>query len=149
MSNKLGKQTPAQPDQGLVNGGTTPGARQFTTKQQRLIDCYAGDIKKAAKESGLSYGYARRLVTKGHIFEAIKTRQDTEIRPTNIANRQARQVFWTRLMRDKHQEVKDRLRASELLGRSEMDFVEKRIVKIEPKTLADAAALYAARKARN
>ena len=109
--------------QNSMSKQTTP-TRQFTTKQQRFIDCYAGDIKKAAKESGLSYGYARRLVTKGHIFEAIKTRQDTEIRPTNIANRQARQVFWTRLMRDKHQEFKYRLRASELLGRSEMDFTE-------------------------
>lgn len=127
----------------------TKPARQFTIKQQRFIDCYAGDIKEAAREAKLSYDYARRLVTKDHILEAIKTRQDTEIRPTNIANRQARQVFWTRLMRDKHQEVKNRLRASELLGRSEMDFVEKRIVEIEPKTLADAAALYAARKARN
>lgn len=48
---------------------TTP-TRQLTTKHQRLIDCYAGDIKAAAKESGLSYGYARRLVTKDHILEA-------------------------------------------------------------------------------
>jgi len=98
--------------------------REFTTKQQQLIDCFAGDIKEAAKKAEISYGYARRLVTKGNILEAIKNRQDTEIRPKEIANRQRRQEFWTNIMDDEDEETKDRLKASELLGRSEADFTE-------------------------
>ena len=108
MSDKMGKPTPAQ----------------LTTKQQTFVDCYAGDIKEAAKKAELSYDYARRLVTKDHILEAIKNRQDTEIRPKDIAERQARQVFWTTVMRDEKAQMKDRLHASYLLGKSEADFTE-------------------------
>ena len=98
--------------------------REFTTKQQRLIDCYAGNIKEAAEKAGLSYDYARRLVTKSHILEAIRNRQDTEVRPKNIADRQERQAFWTRIMRDGGEDTRDRLKASDLLGKSEADFTE-------------------------
>ena len=108
MSEKLGKQQPGQ----------------LTTKQQRLIDCYAGDIKEAAKKADISYGYARQLLTKSNILEAIRNRQDTEIRPKDIADRQERQAFWTEMMRDAEEETKDRLNASHLLGKSEADFTE-------------------------
>ena len=99
-------------------------ARQFTTKQQRLIDCYAGDIKEAANKANISYGYARQLLTKSNILEAIRNRQDTEVRPKDIADRQERQSFWTQIMRDTSEDTKDRLKASELLGKSEADFTE-------------------------
>ncbi len=98
--------------------------RQFTIKQQKLIDCYVGDIKEAAEKAEISYGYARRLVTKSHILEAIRNRQETEIRPKDIADRQERQQFWTEVMQDKTVEMKDRLKASELLGKSEADFAD-------------------------
>ena len=98
--------------------------RQFTTKQQKLIDCYAGDIKEAAKKADISYGYARRLVTKSNILEAIRNRQDTEVRPKDIADRQERQAFWTTIMRESSEDTKDRLKASDLLGKSEADFTE-------------------------
>jgi len=102
--------------------------RQFTTRQRRLIDCYAGDIKKAASKAGLSYDCARRLVTKSHILEAIKNRQDTEVRPKNIADRQERQQFWTQIMRDTQEDARDRLKASDLLGKSETDFKAPAVV---------------------
>ena len=112
MSDKMGKPTPAQ----------------LTTKQQTFVDCYAGDIKEAAKKAEISYSYARKLMmaegTKGNILEAIRNRQDTEIRPKDIADRQERQAFWTEMMRDTEKETKDRLNASHLLGKSEADFTE-------------------------
>ena len=98
---------------------------QLTIKQQKFIDCYDGNIKAAARQAGLSYDYCRRLVTKGHIMTAIRTRQDTEVRPTNIATRQDRQLFWSQQMRDTGINMRDRLRASELLGKSEGDFTDK------------------------
>ena len=102
--------------------------RQFTTKQQRFIDCYCGDIKEAAQKAKISYSYARKLMmaegTKGNILKAIRNRQDTEIRPKDIADRQERQKFWTRMMRDESEDAKDRLKASDLLGKSEADFTE-------------------------
>ncbi|MBN2312356.1 MAG: hypothetical protein JXM79_00410 [Sedimentisphaerales bacterium] len=102
----------------------SPQAFAFTVKQQKLVDAYDGDIKKAAKEAGLSYDYARRLVTKSHILEAIKNRQETETRPKTIATRQQRQQFWTETMNNDDVEMRDRLKASELLGKSEADFTE-------------------------
>ena len=99
--------------------------RELTGKQQIFVDCYDGDAKKAAKTAKLSYDYARRLVTKGHILKAIRNRIDNEIRPSMIASRQERQKFWSEIMNDKNQTMKDRLRASELLGKSEMDFPNK------------------------
>lgn len=98
--------------------------RPFTLKQQCFIDCYAGDIKEAAKKAKISYGYARQLLTKSNILAAVRNRQDTEIRPKTIADRQERQAFWTKTMRDRKEETKDRLKASELLGKSEADFTE-------------------------
>lgn len=97
----------------------------LTDKQQKFVDCYDGDIKKAAKKAGLSYDYARRLVTKRHIVEAVRNRMDNEIRPEMIATRQERQKFWTDTMKDEEQSMRDRLKASELLGKSEMDFPNK------------------------
>ena len=99
--------------------------RELTGKQQIFVDCYDGDAKKAAKKAKLSYDYARRLVTKGHILKAIRNRIDNEIRPSMIASRQERQKFWSDIMKDKNQSMRDRLRASELLGKSEMDFPNK------------------------
>lgn len=98
--------------------------RPFTVKQQRFIDCYAGDCKEAAKKAKICYGYARQLLTKSNILEAIRNRQNTEVRPKDIADRQERQAFWTKIMRSKSEETKDRLKASELLGKSEADFTE-------------------------
>lgn len=97
----------------------------MTDKQLRFIDCYDGDIKKAAKKAKISYGYARRLVTKDNILAAIRKRIDTEIRPLRIASRVQRQQFWSVVMNDEDQQMSNRLRASELLGKSEMDFPNK------------------------
>jgi len=96
----------------------------FTIKQQCFIDCYDGDIQKAAKKAGMSYCYARQLRTKPNILEAIKQRENTEVRPKTIMTRQQRQQFWSEVALDEDVEMKDRLRASELLGKSEADFTE-------------------------
>lgn len=46
-----------------------------------------------------------------------------------IATREDRQSFWTEVMRDKLEKMVDRLRASELLGKSQADFVDRMEVK--------------------
>jgi hypothetical protein len=101
-----------------------PVTRKLTLKQQKFVDCFDGNIKEAAAKAGLSYRYCRGLVAKEHILEAIRNRQDTEVRPKTIATRQERQAFWTKTMRDKTAMMRDRLKASELLGKSEADFTE-------------------------
>ena len=101
-----------------------PVTRNLTLKQQKFVDCFAGNIKEAAEKAGLTYQYCRRLATKSNILELIKKRQETEIRPCDIATRQQRQEFWTQIMNDTGKPLPDRLRASELLGKSEADFTD-------------------------
>lgn len=102
----------------------------MTDKQQKLVDCYDGDIKKAAKKAKMSYGHARTLLTKSYILKAVRNRLDTEVRPKVIASRQDRQKFWSEVMNDKGLLIKDRLKASELLGKSECDFPNKHEVTV-------------------
>ena len=119
---------------------------KFSQKVQVYIDVYAGDIKEAADKAGLTYQYARQVHLRADVIEAIRNRQDTEIRPATVADRQERQVYWTAVMRGEATvtvlvkvgedmipievpvSIKDRLRASELLGKSECDFSEKKVI---------------------
>lgn len=98
---------------------------KLTLRQQRFVDAYDGDTKKAAKRAGISYGYARNLMTKSDILQMIRQREKTEVRPKNIASRQTRQQFWTAIMDDESRHIRDRLKASELLARSELDFKDR------------------------
>ena len=66
----------------------------------------------------------QRMLKNVEIAAAIQARENQKIRPF-IANREARQRFWTETMLDLEQETRDRLKASELLGKSEGDFLER------------------------
>lgn len=105
--------------------GLKMAEKTVTDKQQAFIDSFDGNLKESAKKAGISYGYARNLMTKSDIQAAIKSRQETEIRPARIADRAARQAFWSDVMNNEDVKMSDRLRASELLAKSEQDFVEK------------------------
>ena len=111
----------------------------LTPKQRAFVEAYQGNASQAAIEAGYSAKTAEwqgpQLLQKPHVREAIKKRQDIESRE-RIANRQERQAFWTKIMFDPNENMKDRLRASELLGKSECDFTERHEV-----TGADGAAL--------
>jgi phage terminase small subunit len=124
---------------------------KLTTKQQRFVDFYDGNATKAAKLAGYK-GSDKQLtviaaenMAKPNIAEAIRKREEKHNNPV-IMEREERQALWTRIARGEElQEVvlgtgknkqiveippkmQDRLRASELLGKSECDFSEKRII---------------------
>lgn len=102
--------------------------RELTPKQKKFVELYNGNATQAAIAAGYSpkradaIGYD--LLRKTEISEAIRQREESESRE-RIADRQQRQFFWTSIMRGEEQEMKDRLRASELLGKSEGDFLER------------------------
>ena len=52
-----------------------------------------------------------------------------------IADRTERQRFWTETMQDRSIEIQHRLKASELLGRSEADFTDKMMVSLNLESL--------------
>lgn len=101
---------------------------KLTTKQQRFVDAYDGNATQAALAAGYSKKTAAFIgaqnLKKIQIIEAIKKRtkkSDTK----RIATREDRQKFWTDTMQDSELDMSTRLRASELLGKSEADFTDK------------------------
>ena len=97
-------------------------------KQQAFVNAYAGNATAAALAAGYSkktaYSHGQRLLKNGEIQEAIKDRETKRMAPT-IATRLERQEFWTSVLRSEDESMKDRLKAAELLGKSEGDFLER------------------------
>jgi phage terminase small subunit len=110
----------------MVAGGGME--RNLTYKQKKFIEIYAGNATKAAIAAGYSpktaYAIGVENLKKPQILKEIQARNGEESMG-KIANRQERQAFWTKVMNDLVADLSIRLRASELLGKSEADFTEK------------------------
>lgn len=100
-------------------------ATALTPGQIKFIDCYKGNATEAAREAGYKQPKVAgsRLLTNVAICAAIKAREGKEVKAT-IASRQERQEFWTSVMQDTGEDMKNRLKAAELLGKSNADFTE-------------------------
>jgi phage terminase small subunit len=108
-------------------GEHTGYSHKLTKKQKIFADIYDGNAKQAALLAGYSkvsaHSIGQRLLNNPRIKELIQNRNNKVTAPL-IMNRQARQEFWSKVIQDPEQSMGDRLRASELLGRSEADFTE-------------------------
>lgn len=107
-----------------------PKERPFTTKQLKFIEAYNGNGTEAARVAGYHGNdnvlgcVAYENLRKPRIRKAIQKRARHDIEPL-IANAVEMQVFWSKTMSRPTSSMKDRLRASELLGKSQALFVEK------------------------
>ena len=117
---------------------------KLTVKQLRFVESYDGNATAAAIAAGYSVKTAcfigNENLRKPNIIKAIKAREAKKIKP-HIASREDRQKFWTETMQDMKADLKNRLRASELLGKSEADFIERieANINISPKTVLSEA----------
>jgi phage terminase small subunit len=100
----------------------------LTPRQAKFVESYSGNATEAAKQAGYSAKTAHvqgcRLLRNAQVTAAIKARTNKDSVQA-IATRQQRQAFWSDMMLDSAEEPNVRLKASELLGRSEADFVER------------------------
>ena len=100
----------------------------LTAKQQAFVEAYDGNATQAALKAGYSPRTAAFIgaenLKKPQIKEAIAER-NAPASSASIATREERQAFWTGVMRDPAEKTQDRLRAAELLGKSECDFAER------------------------
>ena len=100
----------------------------LTPKQKKFVEAYMGNAAKAALEAGYSAKTATviayKLMKIPEIAKAIAART---VKKENklIATREERQEFLTRTMLDADLSMKDRLKASQLLGHSQADFTDK------------------------
>lgn len=102
----------------------------MTDKQELFIKEYLIDMNAtaAAKRAGYSektaYSIGQENLNKPEIKQAIQEELENR-KSALIATREQRQRLWTEIMYDTEQSTRDRLRASELLGKSCGDFIER------------------------
>ena len=102
----------------------------MTDKQELFIKEYLIDMNAtaAAKRAGYSektaYSIGQENLNKPEIKQAIQEELENR-KSALIATREQRQKLWTEIMYDTEQSTRDRLRASELLGKSCGDFIER------------------------
>ncbi len=105
------------------------GSDELTVKQKRFVELYDGNATEAAAKAGYSPKYANRiaaqLMDNEKIVERIRAKE-SERDAAEIMTREQRKIFWTAIARDESQSIRDRLRASELLAKSEGDFIDRR-----------------------
>lgn len=103
-------------------------------RQRAFVAAYAGDGAAAARAAGYAPGVAKttayKLLRHPEIAVAIRSKDEAMIaaataRAPDVLTRQERQKFLSDVIRDVDAEMKDRLKALELLGRSEGDFLER------------------------
>jgi phage terminase small subunit len=100
----------------------------LTPKQAKFVAAYEGNGAEAARKAGYK---AKRLdqaayeiLRNPEVAAAIQARSKSEA-SSLVADRAERQRFWTEVLRDGSQELRDRLKASELLGKSQADFLDR------------------------
>lgn len=96
----------------------------LTEMQQKFVDVFDGNASKAAREAGYScyFNEAHRLMRHDAVIQLLHHRRSYE-REKYIADRKALQTFWTSLLKDATVSNADRMRASELLGKSHAMFI--------------------------
>lgn len=109
--------------------------KRLTIKQQRFADEYiiSGNATDAARKAGYAEKTARSIgnenLTKPDILTYIKERT-AELESKKIATMKEVREFWTETMRSKYNEVKDRLKASEMIARTEGAFIDRQDIEI-------------------
>lgn len=102
----------------------------LTAKQAAFVEAYAGNGTDAARKAGYTGSDAVLGKTAYDLLRNPKVAQliaDRSKRASfgRIASREERQAFWTKVMLDADGSMFDRLKASELLGKSDGDFVTR------------------------
>lgn len=98
-------------------------------QQRRFVALYDGtNVEFLSEKLGIRVETLKAWAKHPKIIDAIDKRDSLEDGPI-IASRVERKEFWTHIMFSEGVDMKDKLKASELLGKSECDFSETRVLK--------------------
>ncbi len=130
---------------------TRPRLKELTGLQKRFVDilhsmkrpCILKAFNLAGYKSTGKIGSveANKTLNLPHVrayYESLRqkaTDKAVKMATRNIVTRRERQEFWSTTMKDTTLIMKDRLKASDLLGKSEADFKTKLIVEFDWRTL--------------
>ena len=112
-----------------IGGRDGPRAAVFE-REEKFARHYAehGNAAAAARHAGYSckndrttHAIGAEVLRRPRVAEKV-AKYKAELREKHIADREERQNFWTSVLNDPNQNMIHRLRASELLGKSQGDF---------------------------
>lgn len=104
--------------------------KPLTERERRFVEAYMGEAAGNGTTAAIAAGYSRKgarqqashLLTKANIRAAIDARASTD---PAVLTREERQQWWSEVTRDATHPIVARLKASELLGKSQADFIER------------------------
>lgn len=112
-------------------------ASELTEKQRRFVEAYVGKAEGNATEAARLAGYSgddatlsvagAKLVRNGKVADAIEDARKPRTRRA-ILTREQRQELLTEFANDEDVEKRDRIKAIEVLGKMQGDFIERREV---------------------
>jgi phage terminase small subunit len=108
-------------------------ADKLTAKQKKFADEYikSGNAELSAKIAGYSArGNTTKLLHNTTIANYIKERNE-KLDKATIADMLEVKEFWTNTLRDNEADVKDRLKASEYIAKTNAAFIEKSEVDVK------------------
>ena len=114
----MAKQTPSNR---LIHNG-------LTIREKQVVEAYDGftPYREIGAKLGITGENVSVIMCRPHVIKAIQEREVTnDIFKPLIASREELEVFWTTIMRDSDNGLKDRMKASEYLGKSFGMFVDK------------------------
>jgi len=102
----------------------------MTTRQQKFVEFYSacGNASEAAKRAGYktkSNVIGAKLLAKDSIKQKINKIAEKDSKK-RIATARDIKEFLSKVMEDETQDMKDRLKASDLLGKTKALYIEKR-----------------------
>lgn len=110
---------------------SSEGRAMLDERKRRFVEAYmanGGNATAAARSAGYQ-GDDKTLSTTGYrLLRNAKVRKAIDARAAaadDVASREERQRFWSDLMRDAQQDLRFRLKASELLGKASGDFLDR------------------------
>lgn len=118
---------------------------KLTIKQQRFADEYiiSGNATEAARKAGYSKRTARAMgaenLTKPNIKKYIEERT-AEIQNAKIATMIEIRELWTGILRNQDERTSDRLKASELMARTEGAFLDRQEIVMQGEMDVNATA---------
>lgn len=97
------------------------------SRKRKFVEAFTENATEAARLAGSRSPEVQgcRLLRNVHVLTATRQRENFEAKGL-IANREERQEFWARMIRDTTIDIGARLRASKLLGKSQSDFIDRR-----------------------
>lgn len=103
---------------------------KLTEKQKRFCDYYiaSGNATESAIKAGYSKSSAKQIasqnLSKVYLREYIN-KANSELDSDRIADMEEVKAFWTNTMREKESDLKDRLKASELIAKTNGAFIDR------------------------